>query len=69
MHTFSWIVVLLPSSPGPLSAAVFGGGGLQEGINQAQQIQGISQQDLPTTITNVLTAAINVLGLLAVVSI
>jgi len=69
MHAFSWIVALLLRSPTLLHAQVFQGGGLQEGIQEAQNIQGVSQMDLPTTITSVITSAIDVLGLLAVVSI
>lgn len=52
-----------------LSAQVFGGGGLEQGIQAAQGIQGVSQVDLRTTVENAITAVVNMLGLLAAVSI
>lgn len=58
MHTFSLI------------AAVFQGGGLQQGINQAQNIQGLSAApDLRTFVINAINTAINLLGVLAAASI
>lgn len=55
--------------PSALSAQVFGGGGLQQGIQAAQGIQGVSQGDLRTTVERAITAVVNMLGLLAAVSI
>lgn len=52
-----------------LIAAVFQGGGLQEGINQAQNVQGISGMDLRTLILNAVNAVVNLLGILAAASI
>lgn len=56
-------------SPAALSAQVFGGGGLQQGIQAARDIQGVAQGDLRTTVERALNAVINMLGLLAAVSI
>lgn len=55
--------------PDAISAQVFGGGGLQQGIQAAQGIQGVSQGDLRTTVERALNTVVNTLGLLAAVSI
>lgn len=55
--------------PSATSAAVFGGGGLQQGVQAAQYIQGVAQGNLRTTVEKALNAVINMLGLLAAVSI
>lgn len=49
--------------------AIFQGGGLQTGIDQAQNIGGVSGMQLRPLIVNTITVASNILGLLAAASI
>lgn len=69
MPTLLRLCAALLAFPAALSAQVFGGGGLEEGIQAAQDIQGVSQVDLSTTVENAITAVVNMLGLFAAVSI
>ena len=72
--TLAAVCMLLAASP-ILSAVhadgpVFNGGGLNEGINQANGINGpVTGNDVRTTIVNVLKTVLNYLGLFAVIMI
>ncbi|OGJ68123.1 hypothetical protein A3H22_00055 [Candidatus Peribacteria bacterium RIFCSPLOWO2_12_FULL_55_15] len=69
MFTAFLIYPTLLTLPNRIHAQVFQGGGLQEGIDAAQNIQGVSQSELQPFILNAISAVMNILGLLAAVSI
>lgn len=69
MHMILRTYTALLTFPPLLSAQVFQGGGLQTGIDEAKNIQGVSQMPLRILILNAISATANIIGLLAAASI
>lgn len=65
--------ILLPIltflTPGLLQAQVFDGGGLQEGIQQAGGVTGISDADPKTVVADVLKAILDLMATIAVATV
>lgn len=63
------IAPTLMGAQAPAPPPVFSGDGLQTGIDQAKKITGVSDKDLRPLFVNAITVAIDLLGLLAAISI